>query len=253
MDKAMLKSLVLLLAGDLATACGARDVTTNPYGTPIAGTTGGASYAGTGPVPGYGGTSGSYGGATAVGGTFAGRSGGGNKTTAASGKGGTTATGGKNGTTASNGGKSGTTATGGSGAKAGNGTSGTGGSNVSTVSIFPKAYTASCASGFSHLPGTGCKDGACHFAFVAAGTTYASGGSTAAPSVEVGIKSGSDFLYACSDTAGNFIFRSGNVQWANADIRIRSAKGEKKKINPVTHGNCNTSGCHDESRRLTAP
>lgn len=251
MDNATMKSLVLLLACGFAAACGGKDTYANPDYTPMAGTSGGAGYAATQTSASVGGTTVNNGGTIAAGGTVAGSGTGGAKITATGGKGGATRSkAGRGGTTTATGGKAGTTATGGSGAKTGSGSGGAGGS---TVSIFPEAYDSSCASGFSHLPGTGCKDGACHFTFVAAGTTYASGGSTTASNVEVGIKSGSNFMYACSDPAGNFIFRFGNVQWANADIRIRSAKGEKKKINPVTHGNCNTGGCHDQALRLVAP
>lgn len=252
MGKSGLSVFVLSLSVTVVTACG--NTIPDPYGSyagaPITGygvagqTVAGSGIANGGDKIAVGGnaTTSTAGRATGTGGKIAS---GGKTTTGAGGKVGT-GTGGK--AAAGGTGIGGKTGTGGAAGKTGTGGSG------ATSDFFPKAYNSSCASRASHLPGTGCKDGGCHREFLAAGTVYKTGGSTGAANVEVGIKSGTTFLYGCSDSGGNFIFRSGGaVQWANADIRIRTSNGEKKKINPVNNGNCNTAGCHDQQLRLMAP
>jgi len=259
MSKAALKGIVISTAIGFVVG-GCAQMSPDPVGS-YAGASGAVGTFGFQQITGVGGNVASNAGTVAVFGGAAGTAG---LSTGVSGKGsgGIGVAGGKAGSTTTtqpagsggsltNGGKGGSL-TGSSGGKAG---TGTGGSAGSTASIFPKSYNSSCAPFQKvHEAGNSCMSGRCHSNFLAAGTVYKTGGTTGASNIEVGIKSGSNFLYACSDSGGNFIFRSGsNVQWANAEISIRSANGEKKKINPVNNGDCNASGCHDRQLRLIAP
>ena len=208
-------------------------------------------------------------GATAQGGaTGAGGAAGGSiKTTATStgtSMGGATATGGTRigGTTSGTGGTltggttSGTTVTGGT--RTG-GTTSTG-TSTGTGSWWPAAFSATTLpnpSNGNHNAGRACFS--CHGSggsapsWLFGGTIYDSAGTTGVGHLQVGIKDGTKFFSAYSATNGNIWLptASNTVNWANAEIRIRSATGEKIMPSAATSGDCNS--CHSSGNRISTP
>ena len=89
--------------------------------------------------------------------------------------------------------------------------------------------------------------------FLFGGTVYQSGGFTGAANVQVGVLSGGVLYTAYSGTNGNFwVSGTGSIDWANAQVRIRTANGEI--IKPATADNgpdCNS--CHTGGQTLIAP
>ncbi|MCL4751699.1 MAG: hypothetical protein KJ015_16105 [Myxococcales bacterium] len=163
--------------------------------------------------------------------------------------------------------------TGGSGTGgSGTGGSGTGGSGTGGGSgaFWPAAYNASCTpaksspgnhSGFSGMECVNChKQGG-----TASGKNWQFGGvvwssaaaTDGAPNVEVGVKDGTNFIYACTDSKGFFFADTKNTtapNWATAEIRIRSATGEKTMLTKaVQAGTCNASACHAGTTKLVKP
>jgi hypothetical protein len=84
------------------------------------------------------------------------------------------------------------------------------------------------------------------------GTVYEADGSTPAANVEVGIWDGTTFVAAYSATNGNVWLPvgAGTIDWATAEIRLRSANGEVV-MDDVGDGDCNT--CHSGDSVLIAP
>jgi hypothetical protein len=92
--------------------------------------------------------------------------------------------------------------------------------------------------------------------FVFGGTVYQAGGTTPAASVEVAVADAANTLTAYSASNGNLWVATAPsaIDWANAAIVIRNAKGEKAKPPGSPRGaNCNASGCHNSARRLLEP
>jgi hypothetical protein len=256
MGKAGLSVFVLSLSVTVVTACG--NTIPDPYG----------SYAGA-PITGYGvagqtvagsgiangGTKAAAGGSMTIGtggsrttATGGGKLATGGKTTTGAGGKTVTGTGGKTG--AGGTGTGGKTATGGAGGKTGTGGSG------ATSDFFPKAYNSACVGdarvGANHYPNQDCL--ACHRGWPFAGTVFQSNGSTGAQNVEIGIKSGSNFLSTCTSRSGGiFLVRSGTVSWSNAEVRIRNSKGEKSSMHKDgdLSGSCNAGGtCHGSTKLI---
>jgi len=73
--------------------------------------------------------------------------------------------------------------------------------------------------------------------------------------VEVGVRDGTGLTTVCTGDNGNFYLKgSDTVDWANAEIRLRSATGETtnpKHPGIEPNGNCNN--CHEDSNALTSP
>lgn len=163
------------------------------------------------------------------------------------------------------------------GGSAGTGGSGTGGSGTGgsgtgggSGAFWPAAYNASCTpaksspgnhSGFSGMECVNChKQGG-----TASGKNWQFGGvvwssaaaTDGAPNVEVGVKDGTNFIYACTDSKGFFFADTKNTtapNWATAEIRIRSATGEKTMLTKaVQAGTCNASACHAGTTKLVKP
>lgn len=198
-----------------------------PSTTAVGGSTGGGRTATAGTIA-AGGTT-AEAGSTARGGTIA--------------AGGTTGAGG---TTARTGG---TTAAGGAGGSA---STGTGASNW-----WPTAYDANVSPNGKHNVGKAClschKTGGQGPAWLFGGTIYDQAGSTGVGHVQVGIKDGTKFFSAYSASNGNIWvpLGSNSVNWATAEIRIRTATGESTMTKVATSGDCNS--CHDSTNRITTP
>lgn len=147
-----------------------------------------------------------------------------------------------------------------SGDTSGAGTSSTAGSPVAAPFRWPGPFEPSATVGDGHHnPGTGCMSSSCHggkVPFSFGGTIYQADGKTAAPNVQVGISDGVLTVTAYSASNGNIWLpsSSGQLDFANAQIAIRSAKGERTK--PATAGRgaaCNGGGCHGSAMRLIGP
>lgn len=193
------------------------------------------------------------GGGTSTGGNSSsgGTSTGGKSSTGATFTGGTLSTGGA----ASTGGRpstGGTLATGGvrstGGAPA---TGGAGAFNWGSVTYSPTGGSAVNHQG--HNTGAACL-ASCHsHNFQAGGTIYQSNGTTAAGNIQVGVIMNGTLFTAYSGSQGNFFFPiSGTLNWATAQIAIRSATGTA--VHPATSGlsgNCNS--CHNSSNRIVVP
>ncbi|MBI3206095.1 MAG: hypothetical protein HYZ29_31455 [Myxococcales bacterium] len=203
--------------------------------------TGGSSTGGTGGSS-TGGTAGSGGGTAGSGGGTAGSGG---------------STGGSGGSTGGTGGSTGGTggSTGGTGGTGG-GTGGTGGGS----GFWPNAYNANCTpskdSPSTHSGFTGMECINCHKAGGAAagknwlfgGVVFEAGGTNGAAKVEIGVKDGSTFHYACTDGKGVFFVDAAGTtapNWATAEIRMRSATGDKPmNTKSAQAATCNSSSCH---------
>lgn len=163
-------------------------------------------------------------------------------------------TAGAGGSTAGAGG--GTAGAAGSTAGAGGGTAGAGGG---TDTFWEAAYNASgnpsVPSG-EHNAGKNCMS--CHTgggapAWLFAGTMHKADGTTAAPHVEVGIKSGGKLYTAYSGANGNFFLAKGSntIDFATAEIRIRNATGEKSMVSKTAVAGCNS--CHTGAQAMIEP
>jgi hypothetical protein len=79
---------------------------------------------------------------------------------------------------------------------------------------------------------------------------WQTGGTTGAEKVEVGVRDGTNFLYACSDNQGKFWVAKTATNtaptWTTAEIRIRNATGEATmQTKTLQSGGCNGGGaCH---------
>ncbi|MFO0568974.1 MAG: hypothetical protein U0263_25170 [Polyangiaceae bacterium] len=174
------------------------------------------------------------------------------------------ATGGTGGATGGTGGATG--GTGGATGGTGGATGGTGGGQA----FWPAAYNAACnpaqnsPNGHTGVKGQDCLT--CHKAGgVASGKNWLFGGvvwtdstaTTGAQHVEVGVKDGTNFIYACTDSKGLFFADSKNAtapNWATAELRIRSATGEKTmQTKAIQAGTCNASTCHAGTVKLVKP
>ncbi|MCA9598607.1 MAG: hypothetical protein KC776_35090 [Myxococcales bacterium] len=91
--------------------------------------------------------------------------------------------------------------------------------------------------------------------FTFGGRVYQTGGSTGAAKVEIGVKDGTTFYYACSDNQGKFFYESNTatVNWATAEIHMRNANGETNMKNAAPNGGCNASNCHGNTMKLIEP
>jgi hypothetical protein len=85
------------------------------------------------------------------------------------------------------------------------------------------------------------------------GTIYDSAGTTGVAHLQIGIKDGTKFFSTYSATNGNIWLptASNTVNWANAEIRLRSATGEKIMGKTATSGDCNS--CHSSGNRILTP
>jgi hypothetical protein len=142
----------------------------------------------------------------------------------------------------------------------GAGTSSTAGSPVAAPFRWPGPFEPSATAGDGHHnAGTGCMSASCHggkVPFLFGGTIYRADGKTSAPNVQVGISDGVLTVTAYSASNGNIWLPSsaGQVDFANAQIAIRSESGERTK--PPTAGRgaaCNGGGCHGATMRLIEP
>lgn len=157
------------------------------------------------------------------------------------------------------GGGSGSAGGGASGETNGAGTSSTAGSST-TPFPWPSPFEPSATVGDGHHnPGTGCMSTSCHggkVPFLFGGTVYQADGKTGAPDVEVGISDGVLTVTAHSASNGNIWLPSsaGQLDFPNAQIALRSAKGERTKPTTVGRGAaCNGGGCHGAALRLIEP
>jgi hypothetical protein len=248
------------VAGSTAGQAGSTAITTIPAGGSSAITTvprGGSSGAGT-TSPGStaaGGNAGAGGGATAGGTTAAGGTTGAGGTKAV---GGTTAVGGTSAAAGATGAGGTTTRTGGTTAAGGAG--GSTGTGTGASNWWPTAFDANAnpspLSG-KHNPGRAClgchKTGGQGPAWLFGGTIYDQAGSAGVNHVQVGIKDGTKFFSAYSATNGNIWLPLGSnsINWATAEIRVRTAAGESTMTKTATSGDCNS--CHDSTNRITMP
>jgi hypothetical protein len=109
-----------------------------------------------------------------------------------------------------------------------------------------------------HNPGRSCMS--CHTAtgpapyWYFAGTIYAANGLTAAPNVQVGVSDGSNLYTAYSAMNGNFYLRTvANINWANAQVHIRNANGEKIMTGAIPSPDCNSCHTGTGTARIIAP
>jgi hypothetical protein len=86
--------------------------------------------------------------------------------------------------------------------------------------------------------------------FVFGGTIHA--GSAAAPGVEIRVVDDKGALVGAvvSDDDGNFWLK-GTTAIKSASVGARSATIKTVMHGTLAHGNCATTGCHDENRRIT--
>jgi len=84
------------------------------------------------------------------------------------------------------------------------------------------------------------------------GTVFQTDGTTPAPHVQVGVKDSGGLYTTYSGSNGNFWVRDTgqNVDWANADVRIRNANGEAK-MQSAPSAACNT--CHSGGMVIKEP
>ena len=112
-----------------------------------------------------------------------------------------------------------------------------------------------------HRAGEDCMQSGCHAggspdagaAFLFGGTVRRAGSLAAYPSVEVAVKTQSEFYSACSATNGNFWIvaaDAGSLDWNTATTRVRSSNGESVML-PAPEAAC--SSCHSQVMLLTAP
>jgi hypothetical protein len=78
-------------------------------------------------------------------------------------------------------------------------------------------------------------------------------GTTGVASAEIGIKDGAQFYRAYSASNGYFWLptSAGAINWATAEIRIRSAKGESPMVSKANSGDC--QACHSAGNRIFSP
>ncbi len=182
-------------------------------------------------------------GATATGGSRA--AGGSSQTGGKSSTGGLSASGGSRLT-------GGATATGGNLATGGTSAAGGGsGFNWGTSTYNPTGGSAVNHQG--HNTGAACL-ASCHsHNFQAGGTIYQTNGTSTAGNVQIGIIMNGTLFTGYSGTQGNFFFAvSGTLNWATAQVAIRTATGTA--IHPATtglSGNCNS--CHNSTNRIVVP
>jgi hypothetical protein len=112
-----------------------------------------------------------------------------------------------------------------------------------------------------HRAGEDCMQSGCHMggspdagaAFLFGGTVQRAGSLALYPSVEVAVKTKSEFYSACSATNGNFwivAVDAGSLDWNSASPRVRSSNGEAVMSSTTPVAGCNS--CHSEIS-LTAP
>ena len=112
-----------------------------------------------------------------------------------------------------------------------------------------------------HRASEDCMQSGCHLggspdagpAFLFGGTARRAGSLAAYPSVEVAVKTQSEFYTACSATNGNFWIvatDAGSLDWNTATARVRSSNGETVML-PVPEAGCNS--CHNAVMLMTAP
>jgi len=254
LDDAGYGCIVSWLSGEVdAKACFDGATLDKPPGFDGAGGSGGALGGSGGALGGSGGSVGGSGGSVGGSGGALGGSGGavGGSGGALGGSGGTTAGGGTGGTSAS-GGAGGTSASG-----------GTGGVVCGPGDFWPCTYDAECAppkaapadhSAFvaveclsCHSPGGAAGPGQ---EFLFAGVVWGWGGKGGAPHVEIGVRSGTSFVYACTDAKGFFyvpLAGSPSIDWAIADSHMRAILGEKLMPSDKEHKpTCNESKCHGD-------
>ncbi|MBK7583974.1 MAG: hypothetical protein IPI67_27730 [Myxococcales bacterium] len=259
MNKLLCLSLASAFSLGLVAGCGSDDSGGGSGGS--GGATGGTSGTGGASTGGASGSGGSAtGGAAGAGGSATGGAAGGG---GVAGSGGAAGGGGAAGSGGSATGGTGGTGTGGTGT----GGTGTGGS----ASFWPNAFDANCkptkSSPGSHSGFQGMECLSCHKTGGAAGggkewlfggVVWTTSAATAgAPGVEIGIKDGTNFIYACTDSKGLFMAPvAGNTapNWASAEIHMRSATGDKKmNTASIQAGSCNASTCHGNAPKLVIP
>jgi len=149
------------------------------------------------------------------------------------------------------------TGTGGTTSAGGTGGSASTGADTWWPSAFDANATPSPSNG-KHNPGKACLT--CHYtggqgpAWLFGGTVFDKTESSGVAHVQVGIKEGGKFFSAYSANNGNIWLPMGSsaVTWANAEIRVRTATGEKKMMSFPLNGDCNNS-CHVPGNRTQAP
>lgn len=224
-------------------------------GTPAASTSPSAGSTAITTIP-SGGNSGTAGASkpatTAAGGSTAGGRTATTGTTAAAGTtgaGGTSAAGGTTGAGGTTARTGGTTAAGGAGGATSTGTG--------TSDWWPTAFDANASPNGKHNAGKAClschKTGGQGPAWLFGGTIYNQAGSTGVGHVQVGIKDGTKFFSAYSASNGNIWLPLGSnsVNWATAEIRVRTATSESSMTKAPTNGDCNS--CHDSTNRIMTP
>ena len=167
----------------------------------------------------------STGGSPGVGGGFA--SGGSNPTGGRSGVGGTPSQGGSSDGGSSQGGQSG---------------SGSGGDTPTSggeTAFWPGPYSYQAPNSGSvnmsnHYAGQNCTS--CHGNFTFAGN--------ASGQAQIGVSDGTNSIFVYTATSGAYWATSGNINWANAEIRIRGANGNEATMQSGDTPAANCNQCH---------
>jgi hypothetical protein len=174
--------------------------------------------------------------------------------------GGSTSSGGSSrvgGTTAA----AGSTGSGGLGGSAGTTASAGSSGSASTAASFDwgsTAYNSSGGSGIAfqtHYTGQACM-ATCHkHTMTYGGTAYQSNGTAGAANAQIGLLINGTLSTTYSGSRGTFYGNlSGTVNWATAQIAIRTATGTlNMPVNASASGNCNSCHSGTGTKRITTP
>lgn len=127
--------------------------------------------------------------------------------------------------------------------------------------FWPCTYDPSCAplaeSPAGHEEYAKIERLSCHVAggaagpgreFLFAGVAYSPSDGTGVPQVEIAVRDGAAFYYACSDSLGFFFVPgAGNPEpdWMNVETRMRAKLGQKTMPDDKEHKpTCNEANCH---------
>lgn len=161
------------------------------------------------------------------------------------------------------------------GGATGGGPVGTGGDPVVPTGGGPAVPAGACGPGFwtdlysgtsgpsdhqVHYAGEACLRSGCHDAsartLVFAGTAFKADSEIPAANAQIGVKGTDGVLHAgYSGVTGNFwVLGNAAIDWASAQICIRTANGELLKDASLPRGaNCNDTGCHTADLRIPVP
>jgi hypothetical protein len=104
-----------------------------------------------------------------------------------------------------------------------------------------------------HYPGMTCLMSCHEHTMTFGGTAYQPNGTSAAANAQIGLLVNGNLTTTYSGSAGNFFATvSGTVDWATAQIGIRTSTGTLgMPVNTSANGNCNS--CHGASNRIVVP